>query len=45
MSQVKPFVTLIRYTENPEETIALAAKLCYSDADIVDLKHSTESKD
>lgn len=45
MSQVKPFVTLIRYTENPEETIALAAKLCYSDADIATLKNSTENKD
>ena len=45
MSQVKPFVTLIRYTENPEETIAMAARLCYSDADIMDIKNNTESKD
>ena len=45
MSQVKPFVTLIRYTQNPEETIAMAARLCYSDADIMDIKNNTESKD
>lgn len=45
MSQVKPFVTLIRYTENPEETIAMAARLCYSDADIMDIKTNTEAKD
>lgn len=45
MSQVKPLVTLIRYTNNPEETIAMAARLCYSDADILDIKNNTESKD
>ena len=31
MPQVKPSVKLLEYTPNPERTIALAAKLCYSD--------------
>ena len=37
MPQVKPNVTLLEYTPNPERTIALAAKLCYSDATIDNL--------
>lgn len=45
MSQVKPFVQLIRYTQNPEETIAMSARLCYSDATIMDIKDKTESND
>ena len=38
-------VELIRHTLNPEETIALGAKLCYSKATIGDLKEKTEAKD
>lgn len=38
-------VILLRYTPNPEETIALAAKLCYSASDIEALKDKIEAKD
>lgn len=38
MSRVRPHVELLTYTPNPEETIALAAKLCYSDASIGQLR-------
>ncbi len=38
-------VELIRYTPNPEETIALAAKLCYSKASIPDLEAKISEKD
>jgi len=34
MPRVKPNVKLLQYTGNPEQTVALAAKLCYSDATI-----------
>lgn len=34
MPRVKPVVKLLQYTGNPEQTVALAAKLCYSDATI-----------
>lgn len=42
MAQVKPSVTLLEYTPNPERTIALAAKLCYSDATIANLKEGLD---
>lgn len=45
MAQVKPEATLFKYTPDPEQTVALAAKLCYSDADIADLKDGVENKD
>lgn len=45
MPKVLPHVELITYTPNPEETIATAAKLCYSDATIDDIKKGVESKD
>lgn len=45
IKQVKPKVTLIRYTPDPEQTIALAAKLCYSDFDIDKLKDKVDSGD
>ena len=45
MPQVKPKVELLNYTSNPEETIATAAKLCYSDATIETIKTGVESKD
>ncbi|NLI30802.1 MAG: FAD-dependent thymidylate synthase [Nitrospiraceae bacterium] len=38
-------VILLRHTPNPEETIALAAKLCYSPSDIESLKGKIEAKD
>ena len=37
MPTVKPKVTLLTHTENPEKVIAGAAKLCYSGAEIEDL--------
>ena len=37
-------VELIRHTLRPEETIALGAKLCYSKANIEDLKNRVEEK-
>lgn len=36
---------LIRYTENPESTIALASKLCYSSLDMEELIEKIESGD
>ena len=45
MSAVKSTVELLAYTPNPEETIATAAKLCYSDATIEEIKQGVESKD
>jgi len=38
-------VILVRYTPNPEETIALGAKLCYSKATIEDLTEKISAKD
>jgi thymidylate synthase (FAD) len=38
-------VILLRSTPYPEETIAMAAKLCYSPADISSLQEKIESKD
>ena len=31
MPQVKPHVVLLTYTKDPAQTIAMSAKLCYSD--------------
>ena len=46
MSEQKQLhVELLRYTAMPEETIALAAKLCYSKASISDLKDRISQKD
>lgn len=45
MGSVKPRVELLNYTSNPEETIALAAKLCYSDSDIQGLVDGVMAKD
>lgn len=42
MAQVKPSVKLLEYTPNPERTIALAAKLCYSDATIANLQEGLD---
>ncbi|MCH5154454.1 MAG: FAD-dependent thymidylate synthase [Clostridiales bacterium] len=43
--QVKPQVKLIRYTADPEATVALAAKLCYSDRELDDLTENILAKD
>ena len=43
--QKKLKVDLLRYTPMPEETIALAAKLCYSKASIGDLTERKSRKD
>ena len=37
MPAVKPVVKLLQQTGNPEQTVAVAAKLCYSDATIEEL--------
>lgn len=44
-NNVKSKVILLEYTQNPEQTIALAAKLCYSDADIDNLKNNVDTTD
>ncbi len=38
-------VILLRHTPDPEETVAMAAKLCYSPSDIEILKERIEAKD
>lgn len=38
-------VTLLRYTAAPEETVSLAAKLCYSRSSIADLSEKISRKD
>lgn len=38
-------VILLRHTPNPEEAVALAAKLCYSAIDIESLREKVEEKD
>ncbi len=45
MSETKLKVILLRHTPNPEETVAMAAKLCYSPSDIESLKDKIETKD
>lgn len=45
MPETKLKVILLRHTPNPEETVAMAAKLCYSPADIESLKEKIETKD
>ena len=32
-------VTLLTHTPNPEQTVAMAAKLCYSPSGIEDIRH------
>jgi len=38
-------VVLLRHTPEPEEVVAMAAKLCYSPANVEDLKERIEAKD
>jgi thymidylate synthase (FAD) len=45
MPETKLKVILLRHTPNPEETIAMAAKLCYSPSDVESLKKKIEAKD
>jgi len=45
MAEKKLNVILLRHTNNSEELVALAAKLCYSPATIEDLKKKIESQD
>jgi thymidylate synthase (FAD) len=45
MVEIKLKVILLRHTPNPEETVAMAAKLCYSPSDIESLKNKIETKD
>src|SRR3989338_1968792 len=45
MPEAKLKVILLRYTPGPEETVAMAAKLCYSPSDIESLKEKIETKD
>jgi thymidylate synthase (FAD) len=43
--ETKLKVILLAHTPNPEATIAMAAKLCYSPSDIESLKEKTAAKD
>ncbi len=45
MPKVIPSVTLLRYTEKPEQTVAIAAKLCYSNYDIDTLINKNDNTD
>lgn len=45
MSKVQPKVELLAYTPDPEQVVALAAKLCYSPATIEDIARGVEEKD
>jgi len=45
MPEAKLKVILLRHTPNPEETVAMAAKLCYSPSNITSLKDKIETKD
>ncbi len=45
MSETRLKVILLKHTPKPEETVAMAAKLCYSPADISSLKDKTAEKD
>ncbi|MBI5741178.1 MAG: FAD-dependent thymidylate synthase [Nitrospirae bacterium] len=45
MPETKLKVILLRHTPGPEETVAMAAKLCYSPSDIASLKDKIEAKD
>ena len=44
MGAKKLRVELLRYTPNPQEAVAMGARLCYSAAGIEDLKQGVEAK-
>lgn len=41
---MKPKVTLLAYTPNPEQVVAMAAKLCYSPSDIENIREGLDEK-
>lgn len=45
MTKSRLYVTLLRYTQNPEEVIAQAAKLCYTSASVNELEKHIKDKD
>ncbi len=45
MGRTELRVVLLRCTENPEELVAMAAKLCYSAADIGELQQGVSARD
>ncbi|MFA5073611.1 MAG: FAD-dependent thymidylate synthase [Nitrospirota bacterium] len=45
MPEAKLKVVLLRYTPDPEEVVAMAAKLCYSSAGMEELQKKIETKD
>jgi len=45
MSQAQLKVILLKHTPDPEETVAMAAKLCYSPSDIEKLREKIKAKD
>src|SRR5512140_2498100 len=45
MPEVGLNVVLLRHTPEPEEVVAMAAKLCYSPANVDELKQKIEAKD
>lgn len=45
MAEAKLKVILLRHTPEPEETVAMAAKICYSPSDIESLKDRVAKKD
>ncbi|KPK02612.1 MAG: FAD-dependent thymidylate synthase [Nitrospira bacterium SG8_35_4] len=45
MPEARLKVILLQHSPSPEETVAMAAKLCYSPADITSLKEKIEKKD
>lgn len=45
MAELKLNVVLLRYTPNPEDVVAQAAKLCYSPASVDELRKQVEAND
>jgi thymidylate synthase (FAD) len=45
MPETRLNVVLLRYTPDPEEVVAMAAKLCYSASGVEELKEKIEAKD
>src|SRR5512145_2923912 len=45
MPEARLHVVLLRHTPEPEEVVAMAAKLCYSPSGVEDLKQKIEAKD
>ena len=45
MARSRLKIVLLKYTKDPEETVAMAAKLCYSPSGIGALKDSIEARD